>query len=317
MADPTRLPLVVVGHASRDLVDDDARGWRLGGGVSFVSLTAARLGLPVRAVVGTDGDGAVSSELGLLRDAGVEVHAVVLPAAPVFRNVETKAGRRQRCLAAGRPLRPDDVPLAWRDAGAWALVPILGEVAGPVWAAVPPQAAVVALGWQGLLREARAGGATVPRPPAADPLLERADLTVVSRDDFGGAVADEPGAADAGAAARLLPLFPRRGQELVVTAARLGGSLLTRSARGWDVRTYGAVPVDPERDLTGAGDVFLAAYLASALDGSLVPPDRRGEGSVIRLHLAALAAALSIRGPGITAIPTRAEVLEHLAGPSG
>ena len=31
--------VVVVGAASRDLVDDDPRGWRLGGGVSYAALT--------------------------------------------------------------------------------------------------------------------------------------------------------------------------------------------------------------------------------------------------------------------------------------
>ena len=49
--------VVVVGAASRDLVDDDARGWRLGGGVSYSALALARLGLPVRALIGVDGPG--------------------------------------------------------------------------------------------------------------------------------------------------------------------------------------------------------------------------------------------------------------------
>lgn len=43
-----RSPVVlVVGAASRDVVDDDPRGWRLGGAVTFTSLALARLGLEV------------------------------------------------------------------------------------------------------------------------------------------------------------------------------------------------------------------------------------------------------------------------------
>ena len=47
--------VVVIGAASRDLVDDDPRGWRLGGGVSYSALALARLGLPVRALSASTG----------------------------------------------------------------------------------------------------------------------------------------------------------------------------------------------------------------------------------------------------------------------
>ena len=65
--------IVVVGAASRDLVDDDARGWRLGGGVSYSALALARLGVTVRALVGVDGPAASADELDLLRGAGAQV----------------------------------------------------------------------------------------------------------------------------------------------------------------------------------------------------------------------------------------------------
>src|SRR6186997_3144045 len=57
--------IVVVGAASRDLVDDDVRGWRLGGGVSYSALALARLGLRVGALVGVDGPAASADELDL------------------------------------------------------------------------------------------------------------------------------------------------------------------------------------------------------------------------------------------------------------
>ena len=81
--------VVVVGAASRDLVQDDPRGWRLGGGVSYAALTLARLGLRVGALIGADRLAAESRELHVLRDAGVEVAVARLDRGPVFINTET------------------------------------------------------------------------------------------------------------------------------------------------------------------------------------------------------------------------------------
>ena len=46
--------VLVVGSAARDVVHDDPRGWRLGGGVTYGGLTLARLGLRPRVLVGVD-----------------------------------------------------------------------------------------------------------------------------------------------------------------------------------------------------------------------------------------------------------------------
>ena len=62
-ASPSLPEVVVVGAASRDVVDDDPRGWRLGGGVSYSALAVARLGLPTRALIGVDREASSASEL--------------------------------------------------------------------------------------------------------------------------------------------------------------------------------------------------------------------------------------------------------------
>ena len=49
--------VVVVGSATRDLSDEDPRGWMLGGGVTFGALALARLGLRTGVVLGLDAAG--------------------------------------------------------------------------------------------------------------------------------------------------------------------------------------------------------------------------------------------------------------------
>jgi sugar/nucleoside kinase (ribokinase family) len=312
--------VLVVGHATRDLVVDDPRGWRLGGSVVYVALTLARLGIAARAVIGLDESSADARELDLLSEAGVEINRRVFATAPVFRNIETPAGRRQECVAIGPSMHPRDVPLDWQIASTWALVPILGEIAGPAWANLPPPDAFVALGWQGLLREARAGGATLSRPPAPDALLERADVTVVSGDDLRPAGPDSAEPADPpDSLARLAALFPRPGQRLIVTSSARGGTLLARTSRGWATVGYPAAMVRRAKDPTGAGDVFLGAYLATLMDEELVPIRLRTRPAAAlawRLTFAATVATMSIGGLGIRAIPTRDAVL-RLVAPRG
>jgi sugar/nucleoside kinase (ribokinase family) len=317
---PTDQAVLVVGHAARDVVEDDPRGWRLGGSVVYVALALARLGIAARAVIGLDETSADARELDLLSAAGVEIHRRVFETAPVLRNFETPAGRRQECVAIGPSMHPRDVPAEWQTASTWSLVPILGEIAGPTWANLPPLDAFVALGWQGLLREARAGGATLSRPPAADAVLERADLIVVSGDDLRPAGPDsaEPGDPP-DSLARLAALFPRPGQRLIVTSSARGGTLLARTSRGWATVGYPAAMVRRAKDPTGAGDVFLAAYLATLVDEDLVPIRLRPRAAAAlawRLGFAATVATMSIGGLGVRAIPTRDAVL-RLVAPRG
>jgi hypothetical protein len=116
--------VVVVGAASRDLVDDDPRGWRLGGGVSYSALTLAKLGLRVGALVGADALAARAAELDLLRIAGVEVVIAPLEHGPVFVNHETPDGRIQHTPEVSDPVRPSALPAGWRDAQAWLFGPV-------------------------------------------------------------------------------------------------------------------------------------------------------------------------------------------------
>src|SRR4029079_4244500 len=96
----------------------------------------------------------------------------------------------------------------------------------PAWADVPASEAVVALGWQGLLRELVAGEPTHRVAPHADPIVRRADVVGLSRDD----VERDVELADL---YRLL----RRGASLAVTHGDQGG-LIVPGAHGRAGRVY-------------------------------------------------------------------------------
>jgi sugar/nucleoside kinase (ribokinase family) len=298
-APPVVPAVVVVGAASRDLTDDDPRGWRLGGGVSYGALTTARLGLPTAAIIGVDEPAAHAVELDLLRVAGVDIHLVPLRRGPVFVNIERPEGRLQLCQERSDPIPIGAVPDAWRAARGWLLAPVAGELPA-AWADVPDEAAIVAVGWQGLLRDLVAGDAVRHVPPGPNAIVARADLVGLSRDDV-----DE--ATDLAALLRLL----RPGAMLAVTQGDHGGIVLEAGTDGAShERYYPPVrshnPIDP----TGAGDVFLAALAATRIEPRLVG-GRIAKG--FDLLVAAAAASLVLEGPGLLGVPERAAVRQRIA----
>lgn len=276
-------PLVLVaGAASRDVVADDPRGWRLGGAAAYASLTLARLGLRVRAAIGVDETAAGALELDDLRAAGVELHLVPLRFGPVFENIELPGGRRQRCLSTSDSVLVEALPARWGDGlDAAFLGPVAGELGDP-WASVA--APVVALGWQGLLRELRAGADVARRSPAQSAILTAASLVGASRDDF---------AAGTTAPSLAALLGPRT--TLLLTEGDAGGRVLRtdEAGRPGATRRYPAIPSDRTVDPTGAGDVFLAALLAARLQRSLAPA----------MLVAAAAGSLAVEGLGLAGVP--------------
>jgi sugar/nucleoside kinase (ribokinase family) len=291
--------VVVVGAASRDLTDGDPRGWRLGGGVSYGALTTARLGLPTAAIIGVDDEAANAAELDLLRVEGVDIHLVPLAHGPVFVNIERPEGRLQLCRERSDEMPVAAVPEAWRSAPGWILAPVAAELP-PAWADGPPAAAIVAVGWQGLLRELTPGVPVRHLPPGPNRIVERADIVGLSRDDID----------DATSLASLRGLL-RPAATLAITQGDRGGLVMELDADGSDrVRHYPAVrshgPIDP----TGAGDVFLAALAATRIEPRLVG-GRVDHG--FDLLLAAAAASLVLERPGLLGVPDRTALRARIA----
>jgi sugar/nucleoside kinase (ribokinase family) len=293
-----RRPLVVVvGAASRDLDPSDARGWRLGGTVTYASLALARLGLSVRVLIGVDDEAASAHELGLLLAAGAQIELARLASGPVFDNQYNPEGRRRQIAhsaSARIPLR--ELPRTWRQPDAALLGPVADEL-GPAWADAFSPRTLVALGWQGLLRRLTPGqpvSSLAVRPLA---LIRRADIAVVSAEDVSGS------------RSTLEELLPHTGQQLAVTNGPRPLLHLQRADDGVRGRLMPVTAARSVRDTTGAGDVLLAAWcagLASARAGGTNPP------TSLLLAVAIAAAALKIEAGGLDAVPDLRALCERV-----
>ena len=293
--------VVVVGSACRDLVDDDPRGWRLGGGASYSALALARLGLRVGAIVVADELAAGSSEIEMIRDAGVDVRIQPGSRGPIFINTETPTGRIQQTPQVSDPVDPAALPDAWRRSGGWMIAPVAAEIPD-VWAEIPPAGAHVALGWQGLLRVLAPGTAVHHRQPFSSPVVWRADLIGVGVDDI----------ADATAAADLAKLL-RPGAEMLLTDGIHGGNAY-RVGQGGAVggaRHWHSIPTRTYVDPVGAGDSFLSGVFAAQLKPSLVAGWGAGDAD---LRLGAACGSLVLEGPGLFGVPRLDAAIGRMSG---
>jgi sugar/nucleoside kinase (ribokinase family) len=291
--------LLVIGAASRDIDEGDERGWRLGGSVSYAALLAARLGARVAALIGVDPLARDAHELRLLEQAGVEITCATLERGPVFHNVETPRGRQQIGHQASDPLPIEALPAVWRSCTAVFLAPVAGELP-EAWAHVFEEDVLLALAWQGLLRRIDPGLPVAALPVRVGPLIARADLASVSREDLAG-----------GGDATLHALLPRPGQELAVTADERGAVHIIRGPDGLQVRRLPSVPARRRIDPTGAGDSFQTAWLLARMPGgpfSAAPLDVGRS-----LHVAAVVGSLAVEGQGLDGVPDRRLLAQRLA----
>ncbi len=289
--------VVVVGSATRDLSDEDPRGWRLGGGVTFGALALTRLGLRTGVVLGLDEEATTARELDLIRDAGAEIVEVPLAHGPVFTNVETLAGRIQTCGSLSDPVPAEALPAAWQTAPAFVFAPIASEIPDD-WVDVPSASACVAFAWQGILRNLAPGERVTPKVPGPSPFLERADILAFSRHD----VPTDLPLRDIGA-------WVGEECDVLITAGLTGGMLLRlRGGRITAARAYPSVPSLVEVDPTGAGDTMLAGMVAARL----VAGDE-GQRLGRDIYMGATASSLLVEGPGMNSVPTFGQLMARIA----
>jgi len=285
----TRTPeYLVIGHICADLLPDGTAV--LGGTALYSALTAARLGWRVGVLTrGAFGRRIGGIEIPSLEPYADELSIIVQDAeTPTIFVNEYTAGRRMQSVPrwAG-PIDLRGLPPHWRNARLIHLGPIAQEIDPKQTGALTPS--FLGATPQGWMRDwPRATGGRVKlhhlRLPAE--LVSRLDAIVVSDEEIAYA----------------------RDTVEAVGARRLG--VITKGEDGARI-IYGGGQADlpgykvQTVDLTGAGDVFAAAFFIKATE--------RATSALTAGRFANAVAALSLRGIGPTGVPTKAEVEAFLA----
>ncbi|HEY58869.1 MAG TPA: ribokinase [Anaerolineae bacterium] len=223
---------LVVGHLTKDLT---LSGPRLGGTAAYAALTARALGLRVGIVTAWAGD------LDASPLAGIPLAGPPSEVTTTFENRETPQGRQQTLHALAPSLALYHTPEPWRRAPIAHIGPVAQEVEPNVLPGL--HASLLGITPQGWLRQWDAQGQVHPGEwPEGSVVLRQAHAAVLSIEDLGG---HEERIPELASACRVL--------------------VITRGAQGADLYWQGEVhhfdaPQVPERDATGAGDIFAAAF---------------------------------------------------------
>ena len=268
---------LMLGHITSDLLPD---GSTIPGGTSlYAARTAQRLGMSTAIV---------SAQATLPADwpSQVPVAFAAHSHAPIFENRYTPTGRIQFLHGDAQPLTLADIPPTWHTPAIVHLGPILAETPLELVDAFPD--AVIGMTPQGMMRRWQAPFPCqieyIPfNPPAA--FLRRLNLLVMSIEDVHG---------DASVAAA----YATHCNFVVLTYGANGADLYIDGHKH-HVAAYPAV----ERDPTGAGDVFAA---------SLMIRYQETHDPLEAAHFAAVLAAASVEGLGISTIPDRATIEDRL-----
>jgi 1D-myo-inositol 3-kinase len=163
--------LVVIGHVTCDVIDGNER---LGGAASYVSLTAARLGMSVTTVTAAPASFSLLGELS--REPRISVERQDSAAVTRFALDYSGPLRRMRLLEQASVItRPKAT------AQFVYLAPVIGEVPYAALAWFPGSAVVIGL--QGWMRDAAPDGSMRPIDPPEARLLSSASAVCFSEHD--------------------------------------------------------------------------------------------------------------------------------------
>lgn len=266
-----RIDFLVIGHVAKDLTP---QGPILGGTAAYAGRTASAFGLRVGVVTSSESN----FDLQLLDHLNV----VSLPSknTTTFENRYSSRGRQQILLGVASYLTPSLIPAGWRSTPIVHLGPIADEV-DPALAEHFPDA-LVGLTPQGWLRTWNdAGLVQKAHWRRLEQHLPRIDAMVLSMDDLDG---DR-------LAGRELANFCKI---VVVTQGADGAHMY------WEKQErHFPAPVVEERDPTGAGDIFAAAFFIHL---------QRTQDPWSAARMATLLAANSVTRRGMNSTPTVTEV---------
>ncbi len=268
---------MVIGHVTRDVLPD---GRYSPGGTAWYSARYAH-NLGARVAVLTS---AAEFPEAFEEYPDIQVCCHLAERSTTFENIYGPAGRRQFVRGVAGPLGSAQVPADWRQSDIVHLGPLVQEVDPALVDAFP--GALVGVTPQGWLRTWGADGFVSVTPwKGAERVLARADVVVLSMEDLGGDV-DQ------------FERLRRLARLLVLTDGR-HGALVYQGERVARVPAYDVEDKDP----TGAGDVFAAAYLLR-LHETRDPIEAARYGNCV--------ASFLVEAHGATQVPNREQVEQRL-----
>ncbi len=266
------IDFLVVGHVVQDIVPD---GFTVGGTATYSSITARNLGRQPGIVTRLAPDFVFPD---VLHD--IAVHRVPSAYTTTFHNIYRDGHRQQFIRALADAIQPDDVPAAWRNVPIVHLGPLARELDAR-FAKLFPHARV-GVTPQGWLRQWDDTGRVRMRLwEEAPEILPHVDALVLSEEDLNGNTA-------------LMDEYVRLTHIAIMTQGPRGCTIFV-DGKATQVPGFPVQEVEP----TGAGDVFAAAFLIR-----LNETDNPLESA----RFANATASFCVEGPGVTTIPTRAQV---------
>ncbi len=268
---------LIIGHVSRDR---GTRGSFLGGTCSYAGLTAHQLGLKTAAVTSYGKDIPKLKPL-----AGIEIRHVPARSSTCFENNHTVEGRSQKWFDTAAPLTYEDVPAGWRNASILHLAPIAQEISPTICRQFKNSLRCATV--QGWLRgrDADANVICQPHPQLIDSLAD-IDVLIFGQSDLFDCQSD--------LISQLTSV-----QLAVETLGPLGCNVFAQGRKHH-------VPVKPEieKDPTGAGDIFAAAFFTVYY---------QNRDPIAAARFANACASLSVRKTGLSSVPGRSAALAHMA----
>jgi len=268
-----QIDYLIVGHICKDLTPS---GPRLGGTATFAALTAQAIGWRVGIVT------SMPDDLLPLLEPLKAIPTVRIPAetSTTFENIYTPRGRIQVLSGRATLLTLEHIPTTWHRPQVVHLAPVADEVDPAIAHRFP--ASLKALTPQGWMRRWDDNGRVSYRPwPQAWQMLPQVGAVVFSIEDVCG---DEA----------LVREYAARTEVLAVTRGADGCTLFVRGK----AQHVPAQRVN-ERDPTGAGDIFAAAFFIRL----------HMTGDPLRAaHFATLLAGDSVTREGLDSVP-RPEVI--------
>ncbi len=224
---------LAVGHVCYDITPD---GLKMGGTAAYSGRTAQVLGCQTAVLTSSAREDMWQAEL-----PDIEIERIIAPQTTTFENVYTPDGRIQTIHAVANRLGADHVPPGWQRASIVHLGPIADEIDPDIVQLFSNS--IVGLTPQGWMRHWSADGRVYARRwDAAKRILPLAAAVIISEEDL----LDE----------QMLLQFRQWSRLLIMTEGANGCTVFFND----ETRQIPSSAVTA-LELTGAGDIFTAAFL--------------------------------------------------------